>query len=90
MVPLRFIDAHVVAASFENHFVFKDGVLRTGLSDNGSHFASKMFQGMCQSIGIENMFKSTYHNPTHFQKEHYNWNIATMIPCYVADFQRDW
>ena len=79
-----------MAIAFVEHWVFKYGPPKTLLSDNGSNFASKLFQRMCSYIGVANMYTSTYHPQTNGQVERYNRTILAMLRNYVNEHQDDW
>ena len=90
VVPMKKITAQHVAIAFVEHWVFKYGPPKTLLSDNGSNFASKLFQRMCSYIGVANMYTSTYHPQTNGQVERYNRTILAMLRNYVNEHQDDW
>lgn len=70
--------------------MFKYGVPKEVLSDNGPQFASLFSMGVFQAMGITNSFTSTYHPQTNGKTERFNRTILQMIRCYVADLQRYW
>ena len=90
VVPLRTITALNVANAFVEHWVFKYGPPETLISDNGSQFASKFFQSVCECLGIANVFTSTYHPQTNGQVERYNRTVLAMLRSYVNEHQTDW
>ena len=90
VVPIKKISAQHVAIAFVEHWVFKYGPLKTLQSDNGSNFASKLFQRMCSYIGVANMYTSTYHPQINVQVERYNRKILAILRNYVNEHQDDW
>ena len=90
VAPLRTITAYHVAVAFCEIWVFKYGIPRTLLSDNGAQFASKFFTHVCQTLGITNVFTSAYHPQTNGQVERYNRTLLAMLRNYVNDNQDDW
>ncbi|CDF40838.1 unnamed protein product [Chondrus crispus] len=90
VVALRTITAHTVAVAFCDSWVFKYGVPRTLLSDNGPQFNAKFFHSTCRVLGITNLYTSAYHPQTNGQVERYNRTIASMLRNYVGEHQDDW
>ena len=90
VAPLRTITAYHVAVAFCEVWVFKYGIPRTLLSDNGPQFASKFFTHVCQTLGVTNVFTSAYHPQTNGQVERYNRTLLAMLRNYVNDNQNDW
>ena len=90
LVPLRTITAYNVAVAFTTHWVFKYGPPKTLLSDNGSQFASRLFQAVCLELGTRNMFTSAYHPQTNGQVERFNRTFLDMVRNYVNENQSDW
>ena len=89
-VPLSSTTAAVVAAAFVDEWVFKYGVPRTLLADNGKQFSSQFFRGVSQLLGITNTFTSAYHPQTNGMVERFNRSIVNMLRNYVNDHQDDW
>jgi len=62
----------------------------TVLTDNGPQFASLFFQGVCNLMGIRNLYTSTYHPHTNGQVERFNKTLVDMFMRYVEDHQDNW
>ena len=90
VVALRMITAYTVAVAFYDAWVFKDGVPRTLLSDNGPQFNTKFFHSTCRVLGIPNLYTAVYHPQTNGQVERYNRTIASMLRNHVGEHQDDW
>ncbi|MBR7801843.1 transposase, partial [Undibacterium sp. FT137W] len=60
------------------------------LTDNGPQFASLFFQGVCDLMGIKNLFTTTYHPQTNGQVERFNRTLVDMLRHYVEEHQEDW
>ena len=90
LVPLRTITAYHVAVAFCTHWVFKYGPPKTLLSDNGTQFASRLFQSVCLEMGTHNLFTSTYHPQTNGQVERFNRTFLSMVRNYINENQTDW
>ena len=57
----------------------------TVLTDNGPEFASLFFQGVCNLMGIRNLYTSTYHPQTNGQVERFN---KTLVDMFMHDVSR--
>jgi len=62
----------------------------TVLTDNGPQFASLFFQGVCNLMGIRNLYTSTYHPQTNGQVERFNKTLVDMVMHYIEDHQDNW
>lgn len=83
VVPLRRITKYLVGIAWFYHWPFKYGVTQTGFWNNGFKFTSKQFHGMCQIMGIDNLYTSTYHPRTYgkITLQVYNCVLLTMLRC---------
>ncbi len=90
MGPLRRITALKIANSFTSHWVFAYGAQRTLLTDDGKQLTAKVFQHVCQILGISNVFRTTYQPQSNGQSERYNRTVQSVLRKYVADHPVDW
>ena len=90
VVALRTIRAYTVAVAFCESWVFKYGIPRTFLSDNGPQINAKFFHSTCRVLGITNLYTSAYHPQTNRQHERYNRTITSMVRNYAGEHQDDW
>ena len=87
--PLRKANQEEIAKHLEQDVFLKYGPPACILCDNGTQYASKRFQTMCNSYGIEIRYNFYYHaqvNPA----ERYNRVIKTMMRSYIKDDHREW
>ena len=89
-VPMSVVNAFTVAVAFCEAWVFKYGPPRSLLSDNGPQFAARLFQIICQRLGIRNLFASAYHPQTNGQVERYNRTVLAMLRNYINEHRNDW
>jgi hypothetical protein len=89
-VPLAEINAVDVAVAFFNDWMSVYGVPLILLSDNGPQFASRLFQAACATMGVRQVFTSTYHPQTNGQVERFNRTVLEKLTHYVAAEQDDW
>lgn len=90
VVTLRTVTANTVAVAFCEAWIFKYGVPKMLLSDNGPQFSARFFQSICVLIGVTNVFTSGYHPKTNGQSERYNRTIVAMLRNYDNEHQSDW
>ena len=90
VVALCTITAYTFAVAFCDSRVFKYGVSRTLLSDNGLQFNAKLFHSTCHVLGITNLYTWSYHPQTNRQFERYNRTIASMLRNYLGEHLDDW
>ena len=89
VVVLRTLTAYTVAVAFCDARVFKYGVPRSLLSDNGPQFNAKFFHRKCCVQEITNLHTSAYHPQTNGQVELHNQTIASMLRNDVHKHQDD-
>ena len=90
IVALSKTDAYAVAEAFVSHWVFTYGPPRSVLTDNGPPFSSKFLQAACITLGIRNLFTTTYNPKANGQAERYNRTLAAALRAYVGDNHADW
>ena len=90
VVALRTITAYTVPVAFCKSWVFKYGVPRTLLSDDGPQINANFFHSTCGVLGITNLYTSAYNPQTNGKVERYNRTIASMLRNYVGEHQDDW
>ncbi|CDF38002.1 unnamed protein product [Chondrus crispus] len=90
VMTLRTVTAYTVAVAFCDAWVFKYGVPRSLLSDNGPQFNAKFLHSTCRFLGMTNLYTSAYHPQTNGQVERYNRTIGSMLCNYVGENQEDW
>jgi len=86
-VPLAGITATDVSSAFFRDWISVYGPPDTVLTDNGPQFASLFFQGVCNLMGIRNLYTSTYHPQTNGQVERFNKTLMDMFTSYIEDYQ---
>ena len=79
-----------MAEVFVREFFGRYGVPRQLHSDQGSQFESKLFQEMCQLLGIDKTRTTSYRPQSDGQVERFNRTMEAMLSAYVASHQRDW
>ena len=60
------------------------------ISDRGPQFASNVFNGILDAIGIKHRMSTTYHPQTDGQTECYNQELEAYLQIYCAYKPDDW
>lgn len=89
-VPMRSISALSVAKVFVRDWAFVYGPPAQLLSDNGRQFTAKLFQSVCRSLRVANMFTTTYHPQTNGQVERFNRTLLAGLRAFVGEHPRRW
>jgi RNase H-like domain found in reverse transcriptase/Integrase zinc binding domain/Integrase core domain len=89
-LPVQNVTAETVAIAFFNECRSMYGIPLVLLSDNGPQFASRFFQAVCATVGVEQLFTSTYHPQTNGQVERFNRTVLEKLKHYVTSVQDDW
>src|SRR3954468_12260769 len=72
-----------------NKIVFRFGVPRVVITDNGTHFKGE-FQAMCEKMGITHKFGTAYHPQTTGQDEQTNGLLLDRIRKWRVDVYNRW
>jgi hypothetical protein len=73
------------------HQVWKlHGLPRTILSDRGTQFTSRLWQRICQRLGISKKLSTSFHPQTDGQSENSNQVLEQYLRAYVNYLQDDW
>ena len=88
--PLAGITATDVSSAFCRDWISVYGPPDIVLTENGPQFASLFFQGVCNLMGIRNLYTSTYNPHTNGQVERFNKTLVDMLMHYIEDHQDNW
>ena len=88
--PLKTQEATHVAEVLVDRFIALLGVPLQLHSDNGSNFESKVFQEVCNLLGIEKTRTTARRPQSDGMVDRANRTIQNMIASYVSDKQDDW
>ena len=83
-------EATTVARVLVEEFVARFGIPRQIHSDQGRNFESKVFQEMCQTLGMDKTRTTPLHPQSDGMIERFNRTIEGMLSKFVAENQRDW
>ena len=84
------INAMETAELYLNQVFRRFGLPRTIISDRGPQFASKVFQELCNQLGIKSKMSTAYHPQTDGQTERTNQEIEAYLRIYCANNPHKW
>jgi len=90
VVPLKDVTALDVLSSFLDVWIASYGIPDSTLSDNGPQFASVLYQGVLQMLGISTNFATPYHPQTSKQVERFNKTLVRQLRHYVSEHVFSW
>ena len=88
--PLADQEAKTVAEVFVTQFVARYGTPLMIHTDQGRNFTSKLFQEMCQLLGVKKTQMTAFRPQSNGVVERLNKTIGTMIASYIQENQRCW
>ena len=86
----KMIDAEGTIKLYINNVFIQFGLPDTIISDRGPQFASNIFNGILDAIGIRHRMSTTYHPQTDGQTERYNQELEAYLWIYCAYKLDDW
>jgi len=84
------MEAKYTARLFLHHVWKHHGLPRTIVSDRGTQFTSKLWQRLCQRLGISTKLSTAFHPETDGQSENSNQILEQYLRSYVNYLQDDW
>ena len=88
--PMPNMEAQTVAKIIVEEVVARFGVPAVIHSDQGSQYESRLFQGMCQLLGIQKTHTTPYHPQSDGMVERFNRTLTTMLSGFVNENHTDW
>ena len=83
-------DARVVTKMFKTIIFPRFGVPRVVISDGGTHFINKVFQGLLKKKSVTHKVATTYHPQTSGQVKVSNREIKSIMQKTVGTTRKDW
>ena len=83
-------DAITVVGFIQRNILSKFGAPRTIISDEGSHFANKIFAKLMSRYGIKHLMGLAYHPQSNGQVEISNREIRKILEKTVNTRRKDW
>ena len=83
-------DANTVIRFIQRNILTRFGALRTIISDEGSHFANKLFAKLMSRYRVKHVMGLAYHPQSNGQAEISNREIKTILEKTVNASRKDW
>jgi transposase InsO family protein len=83
-------DALSTAKMYHDHVYKRFGLPKVMISDRGPQFASKVFQQLCERLGIDSRMSTAYHPQTDGQTERMNREIKAFLRIYCSSHPEEW
>ena len=90
VVPLRDVTALDVLSAFIDVWIASCGILDSTLSDNGLQFASVLYQGVLQMLGVSTNYATPYIPQTNGQVERFNKTLVPKLRQSVSEHVVTW
>ena len=83
-------DASTVVGFIQRNILSRLGAPRTVISDEGSHFANKVFAKLMSRYGIKHVMRLAYHPQSNGQAKISNREIKKILDKTVNSNRKDW
>lgn len=83
-------DSKEVVKFLKRNIFTRFGTPRAIISDNGTHFVSKLFDNVVMKYGVKHRVATTYHPQTNGQVEVSNREIKRILEKVVGPTRKDW
>lgn len=81
LVPIRSKEAHVVAQAICDGWVYKFGIMKELITDNGKEFANTLQKEICAKLGVHHHTTSPYWPRSNSRAEVFNKTLAHYLRC---------
>ena len=88
--PVRNLTAISLVRKFHEKIICVWGAPRRLVSDNGSAFASALFEELCKMYNIKHSLSCAYHPQTQGQTERAQKSVVTLLRAFVDVKQTNW
>jgi len=90
VIPLREVKTSDVIKFIKHHVVYRFGVPRRIVHDNGPQFISQAFQRFCNKFRIQSVPSTAYYPTANGLAKAFNKTIGKLLKKSVSKSQRDW
>ena len=88
-VPLRSTTAEAVVEALWIHWISRFGLPNFFITDKGSQFESRLFNEVCEQLGVKHRRTTAYHPAANGLVERIHRTFKNSIRCLISRF-RDW
>ncbi|XP_019253383.1 PREDICTED: uncharacterized protein LOC109232155 [Nicotiana attenuata] len=88
--PLKEVKKETVVDFIKSYIIFRYGIPRYIITDNGTPFDNKLMKSMCEKFGFKQHKSSMYNAPANGLAEAFNKTLGNLLKKVVAKNKRDW
>ncbi|XP_051132475.1 uncharacterized protein LOC127252363 [Andrographis paniculata] len=89
-VPLKEVKKETVADFIRVNIIYRYGVPRCIITDNGRSFANTHIDKLCEKFGFQQKKSSMYYAPANGLAEAFNKTLCNLLKKVVSKSKRDW
>jgi len=89
VIPLREVKTSDVINFIKHHVVYRFGMLRRIVYDNGPQFVNQAFQRFCDKFRIQSVFSTAYYPSANGLAKAFNKTIMKLLKKFVSKSQRE-
>ncbi|KAK4409602.1 hypothetical protein Sango_0033200 [Sesamum angolense] len=89
-VPLKEVKKENVADFIRTHVIYRYGVPRYIITDNGKPFCNSLIDKLCQKFDLKQRNSSMYYAAANGLAEAFNKTLCNLLKKVVAKSKRDW
>ena len=90
VVPLREVKKETVMEFIRTNIIFRYGLPRYIITDNGKPFYNSLMNKLCEKFGFKQHNSSMYNAPANGLAEAFNKTLENLLKKVVAKSKRDW
>ena len=90
VIPLREVKASDLIKFIKHHVIYRFGVSRRIIHDNGPQFVSQTFQRFCNKFRIQSVFSTAYYLAANSLAKAFNKTIPKLLKKFISKSQHDW
>jgi len=89
-IPLIEVKTSSVVNVIKHHVIYRFGVPRQIIHDNGPQFSSQVFYRFCNKYQIQNVASTAYNLTTNGLAEAFNKTIIKLLKKFISSSKQDW
>ncbi|XP_057803083.1 uncharacterized protein LOC131018370 [Salvia miltiorrhiza] len=89
-LPLKEVKKETVADFIKTHIIYRYGVPRYIITDNGTPFSNTLINKLCEKFRFKQRKSSMYNAPANGLAEAFNKTLCNLLKKVVAKTKRDW
>ena len=90
VIPLKEVKKENVVNFIRTHLIYRYGVPRNIMTDNGKPFYNNLVDQLCERFGFKQYKSSMYNTPANGLAEAFNKTLCNLLKKMVKCSKRDW